>query len=129
MSSIAITAEALSKQYRIGLAKRDDTLRDALAHRVKALFCHQRNGSAEHSAPTRVRNTIWALKNVSFQVRQGEVVGVIGANGSGKSTLLKILARITKPTTGSGEIHGRVASLLEVGTGFHSELTGREKYI
>ena len=120
MSDIAIRVENLSKQYKIGVAKyRHDTLRDQLADGLKVLF--RRNGR-----PHPGKDTIWALKDVSFEVREGEVVGIIGRNGAGKSTLLKILSRITEPTSGYAKIHGRVGSLLEVGTGFHPELTGRE---
>ncbi len=115
MTDIAIRVDNLSKRDRIGAAQeRHNTLRDALAARLR------RNGHASET------NTIWALKDVSFEVKRGEVVGVIGRNGAGKSTLLKILSRITEPTSGRAEIHGRVGSLLEVGTGFHPELTGRE---
>jgi len=120
MGDIAIRALGLSKQYRIGAReRRQTTLRDQLAHGAVGLF--RRNGR-----PVAGEDTIWALKDVSFDVTRGEVVGVIGRNGAGKSTLLKILSRITRPTTGQAEIHGRVGSLLEVGTGFHPELTGRE---
>jgi lipopolysaccharide transport system ATP-binding protein len=125
MSNIAIRVEGLSKKYKIDVARqRHDTLRDQITEGVKALFRSNDRGStstAHHSA-----DMIWALKDVSFEVQKGEVVGIIGRNGAGKSTLLKILSRITDPTKGSAEIHGRVGSLLEVGTGFHSELTGRE---
>ena len=128
MSDVAIRVENLSKQYRIGSQQaRYRTLRESLAgaaqmplRRVGSLVRGQADGVHEAS------ETIWALKDVSFEVRQGEVVGVIGRNGAGKSTLLKILSRITEPTQGWAEIHGRVGSLLEVGTGFHPELTGRE---
>jgi lipopolysaccharide transport system ATP-binding protein len=120
MSDIAIQVENLSKQYIIGTAKiRHDTLRDQLMDGLTSLF--RGNG---HATPT--SNTIWALKDVSFEVKQGEVLGIIGRNGAGKSTLLKILSRITQPTTGRAKVYGRLASLLEVGTGFHPELTGRE---
>lgn len=110
MNDVAIRTSGLSKQYTIGGRR---TPRD----RFRAGFT---------TMPEQNANTIWALNDVSFEVKQGEVLGIIGKNGSGKSTLLKILSRITKPTRGEAEIHGRVGSLLEVGTGFHPELTGRE---
>jgi homopolymeric O-antigen transport system ATP-binding protein len=120
MSNFAIRVEHVSKKYEIMLGKRrHDTLRDQVMHGLASLL--QSNG---HSRA--VRQTFWALKDVSLEVNPGEVVGLIGRNGAGKSTLLKILSRITQPTTGSAEIRGRVGSLLEVGTGFHGELTGRE---
>ena len=117
MNHIAIRVNNLSKQYRISATQhRHDTLRDQLAHGLSTLFQHNHRDT----------ETIWALKDVSFEIEHGTVMSIIGRNGSGKSTLLKILSRITEPTAGSAEIHGRVGSLLEVGTGFHSELTGRE---
>ena len=119
MSDIAVRVENLSKKYHIGRAKqRHDTLRDLMVDTLCAPF-RGRDGNPEE-------DTIWALKDVSFEVKRGEVVGIIGRNGAGKSTLLKILTRITEPTRGSFDLYGRVGSLLEVGTGFHPELTGRE---
>jgi len=119
MSDIAIRVENLSKMYRIGLGRqRHDTLRDAVVDGLRRAF--RRDGRR------REEEIIWALKDVSFEVKRGEVLGIIGRNGAGKSTLLKILSRITEPTSGRAEIYGRVGSLLEVGTGFHPELTGRE---
>ncbi len=119
MSDVAIRVENLSKLYRIGATQeRHDTLRDA----VTGLFRRRPSSLAPRPSDT----DLWALKDVTFEVKQGEVVGVIGRNGAGKSTLLKILSRITEPTSGRVALQGRVASLLEVGTGFHPELTGRE---
>lgn len=127
MGDIAIRVQGISKQYRIGKKERYKTLRDTLASTVTVPF--QRVGRLLRGEGLDVdeRNEmIWALKDISVELRRGEAIGVIGANGSGKSTFLKILSRITEPTTGFAEIHGRVGSLLEVGTGFHPELTGRE---
>ena len=126
MSDIAIRVENLSKQYRIGGPQaRYKTIRESLTEAVQSPF--RRLSSVVRGQSSAVSNeTIWALKDVSFEVKRGEVVGIIGRNGAGKTTLLKILSRITEPTEGHAEIHGRVGSLLEVGTGFHPELTGRE---
>jgi lipopolysaccharide transport system ATP-binding protein len=127
MGNIAIEAEGIAKQYRIGSAQESyKTLRDTLAGAatapVRALQSLVRRGRGSR----RSDSYIWALKDVSFEVKRGEVVGLIGRNGAGKSTLLKILSRITEPTKGYTKIYGRVGSLLEVGTGFHPELSGRE---
>jgi lipopolysaccharide transport system ATP-binding protein len=127
MTDIAIRSSGLSKKYRItqkGSTAKYNTLRDTLARAVQSpfqLLKKANRGSGNNGNPY-----IWALKDVSFDIRQGEVIGVIGSNGAGKSTLLKILSRITAPSEGKVEIEGRVGSLLEVGTGFHPELSGRE---
>jgi lipopolysaccharide transport system ATP-binding protein len=122
MSDAAIRVEGLGKQYRLGKAReRYHTLRDQLAR----WFRNPIRGLSNWSAGSSDR-TFWALKDISFEVKRGEVIGVIGRNGAGKSTLLKILSRITEPTEGGADISGRVGSLLEVGTGFNPELTGRE---
>jgi lipopolysaccharide transport system ATP-binding protein len=129
MNDIAIRVEELGKQYRIGITQeRYQTLRDSLVHAVKSPFnaIGSRLRGSEDNNEDFTKGHIWALRNVSFDVQRGQVLGVIGRNGAGKSTLLKILSRVTEPTEGYIEIHGRVGSLLEVGTGFHPELTGRE---
>jgi lipopolysaccharide transport system ATP-binding protein len=119
---MAIVAEDLRKLYRLGEGRpRHNTLRDLVASGVPAFFRTLARPARRREVPS-----IWALDGVSFQVARGEVVGILGRNGAGKSTLLKVLSRITEPTAGWADIHGRVGSLLEVGTGFHSELTGRE---
>jgi len=131
-SNVVIRAENLGKRYRLGERDPHRTLRESMRHWLiapvrKAFFPRTLPDSTRQDggAPS-VEETVWALRDVSLEVNRGEVLGIIGRNGAGKSTLLKLLARITKPTTGRAEIRGRVGSLLEVGTGFHPELTGRE---
>ncbi|MEO5886827.1 MAG: ATP-binding cassette domain-containing protein, partial [Anaerolineales bacterium] len=120
MSDIAIRADDLSKRYRIGAHVASRTLREMLVSALRAPL----RWFDKKSKPG--ENTFWALDGVFFDIKHGDAVGIIGRNGAGKSTLLKIISRITKPTRGLVEIFGRVGSLLEVGTGFHSELSGRE---
>jgi lipopolysaccharide transport system ATP-binding protein len=128
MDKIVIKVENLGKLYRIGsAAKSNQTLREVISDRVTSLFPQIKTAHKLVDPSINIRaDHIWALRNVCFDIKQGEVVGIIGRNGTGKSTLLKILSRITDPTEGRVVLKGRVGSLLEVGTGFHSELTGEE---
>jgi lipopolysaccharide transport system ATP-binding protein len=130
MGAIAVHVEGISKRYRIGRRRpeRYPTLRDALASAamwpLRRAHAAVRPGLGDEAEDEEA--TVWALRDVSFEIQQGEAVGFVGRNGAGKTTMLKVLSRITKPTRGHADIHGRVGSLLEVGTGFHGELTGRE---
>jgi lipopolysaccharide transport system ATP-binding protein len=127
MTDIAIHVDNLSKQYRIGAHQDKRNFREAVTDALISPFRRARNIlRGEATGAAELDETIWALKDVSFDIKQGEVVGIIGRNGAGKSTILKVLSRITEPTQGFADVHGRVGSLLEVGTGFHNELTGRE---
>lgn len=128
MSDIAIRVNGLGKEFRIGsLMQKTDSFRDVITGTVTAPFRRARallSGQAYGAAG--LNESVWALKDINFDIKQGEVVGIIGHNGAGKSTLLKVLSRITEPSEGYAEIYGRIGALLEVGTGFHLELTGRE---
>src|SRR5579863_486167 len=117
MNRVAIRADSLGKRYRIGARERYHTLRDRLTNALTApsRWFHSNGAEVSNNGPT----NFWALRNVSFEMKEGEVLGLIGRNGAGKTTLLKVLSRVTQPTEGSAEIRGRVGSLLEVGTGFH----------
>lgn len=122
MTNISIRVEGLGKRYQIAERERYQTFRDTLARTLSAPWRVLRGRNGHRAA----EQDFWSLRNLSFEIREGEAVGIVGRNGAGKTTLLKILARVTRPTEGFAEVHGKIGSLLEVGTGFHGELTGRE---
>ena len=127
----AITVNNLSKRYRIGAAQtkfRYGMLRDVFVDTLTApvRFAKSLAGNSSNGSSAKSKIFIWALNDVSFDLEEGKVLGIVGRNGAGKSTLLKILSRVTEPTKGTVSVRGSAGSLLEVGTGFHPELTGRE---
>ena len=122
MSLPVITLDKIGKMYHIGRATHTGSFREAVSDGVNSIFRRMKGFGQDRSK----HDDFWALKDISFEIKQGEAIGLLGKNGAGKSTLLKILSRITEPTTGQARLRGRVGSLLEVGTGFHPELTGRE---
>ena len=129
MNDVVVRVQGLSKLYRVGQRRRHDRLRDLLAEKMAAPFrrgVSKPDGLPDARPSEASDEQLWALRDVTFEVRHGEVIGIVGANGAGKSTLLKILSRITEPTSGRVEMVGRLGSLLEVGTGFNPDLTGRE---
>jgi lipopolysaccharide transport system ATP-binding protein len=122
MSKVILKVEDLSKQYRLGLVGTVTLRHD---HKIRGKEDpYLKVGDTNDRSKTAISDYVWAIKNINFEVKQGEVLGIIGKNGAGKSTLFKILSRVTSPTTGQIKTKGRIASLLEVGTGFHPELTG-----
>ena len=125
MSETAIRVENIGKLYRLGASEQHSTLRDSIVHTLGAPRRAWNRLAGRKPMPS-PEEWLWALRNVSFEVKRGELVGVIGRNGAGKSTLLKVMSRITAPTEGYADITGRVGSLLEVGTRFHPQLSGRE---